>query len=90
MSYLISKECEGCRSNGGTYCKLGIVPCITGTKGCPCRNCLVKAMCSHLCDDFLDYKCESRNVKDFDTVLREFDHRGVSYHGTYDRKRLMS
>lgn len=81
-------ECEGCRSYEG-YCKFGIIQNIAKTNGCPCRTCLVKGICNDLCDDFMDYKLLSRSIKNFDAVLREFNQRGKTYYGTYNRKILI-
>lgn len=77
----MGSECIGCKSyKNETYCLYGIVHNVKDTDGCPCKRCLVKGICSNnLCDDFIEYKLLSREVKGFEVVLREFNEKGVSY-----------
>lgn len=50
----MNNECEGCRAFDIGKCIIQIKPSIKH-HNCPCINCLVKAMCTQLCKEFLDY-----------------------------------
>jgi len=75
----MSNECEGCRSYTQTYCSYGLIHNISNTNGCPCKTCLVKGVCVSICEEFINYKLLSREIKDFDSVLRDFNKMGVDY-----------
>ena len=69
----MASECKGCAAYSGLYCKVGIVPHIEGTEGCPCRTCLVKTMCYHgICEKFIEYRKLSRNERNFIEITDDF------------------
>jgi len=60
----IHKECGGCKSFNGE-CTAGVEPHLDSIDytrlnikdhDCPCLNCLVKGICTELCDDFRKYQ----------------------------------
>ena len=53
------KQCEGCLyydENCGT------IPQIDNSV-CPCVSCLVKMVCTHTCDEWLNYTQEHRDIE---------------------------
>lgn len=56
--------CKGCKSYasitlGGEIvfhrsCMMDI-PFISSTNKCPCMDCIIKTMCSKICDDYIDF-----------------------------------
>lgn len=62
--------CRGCviynesnknKGNNGA-CPIGIIPVISKSEECPCRKCLVKMMCTGVCDEFKVYVNKSRRI----------------------------
>lgn len=76
----MSSECEGCNGYSGSYCKIGIIPYISYTEGCPCRNCLVKSMCITRCVNFAEYRIKSRGERLFSQVLEDFRKQNFSWY----------
>ena len=64
--------CKGCKMNGkkltyldgkNTYirdCRIK-TPVLSSTEQCPCINCLIKGICSHGCEEYLDYMRNDRS-----------------------------
>lgn len=87
---IMESECKGCKSyDEKEYCRFGIIQNIENTKGCPCRTCLIKVVCNDLCDEFLEYKRLSRDIYSLGHVMKEFDQKGFSFFGPYDKHRVM-
>ena len=54
----MENECKGCRTYDANFedgCTLGFRPRISETEECPCRKCLIKSMCSNVCDELITY-----------------------------------
>ena len=66
----MSSECEGCMTYTGHHCGIGIIPDLPDTDGCPCKICLVKAICHrNVCAEFVKYRLLSRRVKSYRQVV---------------------
>jgi len=50
-------ECKGCQSydNDLQECTLGFVSSLSETLECPCKTCLIKCMCTQVCDRLITY-----------------------------------
>lgn len=64
MNKELHELCKGCKSYAlivqsgkkvfHRSCMLDI-PVISSTDQCPCMTCILKAMCSNVCEDFVDF-----------------------------------
>ena len=63
----MKESCEGCRAYyynatlDGYYCSHGIksnflYKLTLTVQFCPCVNCLIKPMCTKVCEDFINYR----------------------------------
>ncbi len=51
----IRNECEGCRTDGNCLLKMEMDRHNTREE-CPCKECLIKSMCSHACEIYGDIR----------------------------------
>ena len=67
----LHKLCKGCRSyaritQGGkkVYHRSCMIdnPVISSNDQCPCINCILKVMCGHICEEYIDFNIrEAKN-----------------------------
>ena len=55
MTVYDRKECEGCLSHHLRANTCAIPPIIYDDIECPCRTCIVKVTCNHMCDKLSRY-----------------------------------
>ncbi len=68
----IKNECKGCGSCGAKImrsCRAGLKPHLK-SGDCPCLTCLIKGICTIVCEDFTQYR-NKYNDRLWDDVLGE-------------------